>query len=751
MWLGVVASQSWAQTADKSALPTLTEIVVTATRREENLEHVPASIVALSQSDMELTGAKSIDDITALVPGVEFDRDTFGGQISFISFRGIYAVAGESTTGVYIDDTAIQGRINPNGFSFFGNPYPVTFDLNRVEFERGPQGTLFGAGAEGGAVRFIFNQPNLKEFTGEARAEIADTQGGALSYEYGLALGGPIVPDMLGFRASAYYRTDGGYINRIDPFNSQVVQSNSNGVETKAFRLAFTGAIGEAVTVTPSVVYQSTQTHDQSVFTAYLSNSSNGDFNSGQLLAQPSSDTFYLPALDIEADLGFGKLSSVTSYFSRTANTLVDVTRLFGLISGGYGNPLGPEFPASYADAALEPSGTSQDVFTQEIRLASPDSLSRLKWVVGLFYSHARQDEVSNTYSRVISAENGVPPSQPLLYVATNTIDTQSAAFGQVEYVIAGGLKATVGLRVEHMKTDYTDLAGGIFNAGVLPVASGGESENPVTPKFALSYQADTDNLYYIDVAKGYRVGGANSPLPSYCGTTDPITYASDQVWAYEAGAKNRLLGNRLQIDASVFHVDWRNIQQDIFLPCGFGFLANSKNASSDGFDVAIEALVTQRLKIDVSVAYTNAKLRNDVSYAGSLIVQKGDAIGAVPEVISPWNVTLSGQYDIALPGSIKGYLRAEDLFRSRNPGPFATDIPNTIGYAPAFVPNPSTNVVNMRVGAIKGRTEVSLFLQNVLNSQPLLFKNVDYQGSAIVDYSTFRPRTFGLNVDYHF
>ena len=150
----------------------LEEIVVTATKREENVEKIPVSVYALSQNDLTLADAKNMDDIAALSPGVEFDN--FSGYatstLTLLSIRGITSGVGASTTGVYIDDTALQGRIND--FTNFGNPYPVTFDLNRVEVLRGPQGTLFGAGAEGGAVRFIFNQPSLHEFSGVTSVEL---------------------------------------------------------------------------------------------------------------------------------------------------------------------------------------------------------------------------------------------------------------------------------------------------------------------------------------------------------------------------------------------------------------------------------------------------------------------------------------------------------------------------------------------------------------------------------------------------
>src|ERR1700730_4920302 len=327
--LACIGLANYVLAADESAAPnnsdyTLTEIVITATKREESLSKVPASVVAFSERDLQTAGMTNFEEVAALTPGLQFDRTSVGpGTITYVSIRGVFSPVGAATTGVYIDDTAIQGRPT---LGTFGNAYPVTFDLNRVEVLRGPQGTLFGAGAEGGAVRFIYNQPGLHEFTGQARAEIAQTDHGGLSYETGAAAGGPIVSDTLGFRVSAWYRTDGGFVNRVDPLSGAPVDTNANRTEAKSFRFAVTGAPLDGLTITPSFVYQSQQSHDSSAFMRYLSNPNAGQFNNGSLLRQPYEDSFYLPALNVEADLGAAKFTSVSSYFSRTANEIFDIT-----------------------------------------------------------------------------------------------------------------------------------------------------------------------------------------------------------------------------------------------------------------------------------------------------------------------------------------------------------------------------------------------------------------------------------------
>src|SRR6202171_5664778 len=216
LWPAMSMAVGEAETASSGALE---EVVVTATRGSERLQDVPISVTAFSQEKMDMQGLRNIDDVTRLSPGVAFSRNGTGSSANYndessdINIRGIDSAAGASTTGIYIDDTPIQSR--HIGFGAV-NAFPALFDLDRVEVLRGPQGTLFGAGAEGGAVRFITPEPGLRGSTGYDRAELATTKHGDPSYELAAAAGGPIIDDVLGIRVSASYRRDGGYVDRVN-------------------------------------------------------------------------------------------------------------------------------------------------------------------------------------------------------------------------------------------------------------------------------------------------------------------------------------------------------------------------------------------------------------------------------------------------------------------------------------------------------------------------------------------------------
>src|SRR6202045_625302 len=189
--------------ADESTGP-LQEIVVTATRHEEGLSKVPISVTAMTQEALDVRGIKDFQDVARFTPGVNIDNSGTNN----ISIRGIASTGGAGTTGIYLDDTPIQMRalaFNPD------EALPKTSDIDRVEVLRGPQGTLFGAGSEGGTVRYITTQPSLTQNSFYAREEVSTTQGGSISYEGGIAAGGPLIDNTLGARFSVWYPPGGGY------------------------------------------------------------------------------------------------------------------------------------------------------------------------------------------------------------------------------------------------------------------------------------------------------------------------------------------------------------------------------------------------------------------------------------------------------------------------------------------------------------------------------------------------------------
>jgi outer membrane receptor protein involved in Fe transport len=550
----------------------LQEIVVTATRKEEGLSKVPISVTALTQEMIDVRGIKDFLDVARFTPGVNVDNSGTNN----IAIRGIASTGGAGTTGIYIDDTPIQMRalaFNPD------EALPKSFDVDRIEILRGPQGTLFGAGSEGGTVRYITTQPSLTTDSIYSRDEVSFTQGGQPSYEAGIAAGGPIVDGTFGVRVSAWYRYDGGWIDRIDPYTQQLAQQNANYGQTKLLRIAAVWAPVDNWKITPSFFYQDRYENDVQNYWAIYSNPGSDHYVDANPTQRTVPDIFYLPALKIEGDLGLVKLISNTSYYHRAEVTGYDGT-LYNL---GFYQTQPTAAETAQGDVAVFPYSTNpanngfivpfplldgtglhvptlangqnytapasinngQENFTQEVRLQSNDPSSALTWTTGLFFAHDTQSYLEQIHDPLLNqlslTVTGLPytnwftsylDGSPVLettsgpfandsyYLQTHSEDKQIAWFGEGSYGFTDQWKTTVGLRYSKTEFSFNTLTGGpqLF---LPPQANQGDKkENSFTPKISIDYQYDPRNLFYFTYAKGFRPGGANNPVPdAACGT----------------------------------------------------------------------------------------------------------------------------------------------------------------------------------------------------------------------------------------
>jgi iron complex outermembrane receptor protein len=229
----LVGHAAYAQTAAPGSAGTgLEEVVVTATRQTNTVNRVALSIAAVTQRTLDEQGIKQAQDLTRVVPGLNLTVGDGRGASSTsgtFSIRGVGAAVGAATTGVYLDDTSLSKRANTGTAQINGAPLPVLFDLDRVEVLKGPQGTLYGGSSEGGAIRFITPAPSLTRFSGLARAEVNTVEGGGIGYEFGAAVGGPIVADKLGFRISGLQRRTPGYVDAYSAYTGELLKKDGNG------------------------------------------------------------------------------------------------------------------------------------------------------------------------------------------------------------------------------------------------------------------------------------------------------------------------------------------------------------------------------------------------------------------------------------------------------------------------------------------------------------------------------------------
>jgi iron complex outermembrane receptor protein len=674
----------------------LDEIVVTATRREENVSKVPISISAYTQDAMDTKGIKDFTDIVRFTPGVTIDAD----QTNSISIRGISSSGGAGTTGIYIDDTPIQIRalgFNPD------DTLPKTFDLDRVEVLRGPQGTLFGAGSEGGTVRYIMTQPSLTQSSSYARAETSYTEGGSPSYEAGLAVGEPVIDGVLGVRASAWFRRDGGWIDRIDPTTLQVLDKNANHDETTVLRFAAVWAPVNGVSVTPAIVYQDRERNDISIYWPLYSDPSANRFVSANPTPRGEPDRYVLPSLKITADLGPTTFISNSSFYRRKDLSGYDGTlynlsyyQTIGWPAAGFGLS-GPPcngtcYPLLDANGVHLPPGqenyrapatvtNQQDNITQEFRLQSSDPAAVVSWTVGTFFSINRTfsleeihdpqvDSLFNTlYGDTIADIFGTatnPDGSSYLPRGDSYLnqlighDRQLAGFGEAVWSITDQFKLTAGMRYSRVDYTFSSYNDGPQNGG--PVYGSGEDhEQPKTYRAGLSYQLDPNNLLYATYSTGFRIGGANSLIPYNLCQTDfnnfgisenPGSYKSDTVKSYEIGSKNNV-ENRIRIAASAYYIQWNNIQQTVTLPsCELSYITNLGTAVSKGADLQADFAITDAFTLESAIGYNDAYYTNN-SYpcsggaaACGPVAAAGDAIvGQSLTPASPWTIALGAEY----------------------------------------------------------------------------------------------------------
>jgi len=247
----MIASAAFAQAP--AADNALEEVVVTATRQADTVNRVPLSVSAQTQRTLDQQGIRNISDLQATVPALQMTQQ-LGSGVGNFSIRGIVqSAAGAATTGFYLDDTPLQKRNVAGGVGTAnGTPVPPLFDLERVEVLRGPQGTLYGGSSEGGTIRYIQPTPSLTRYSAYARGQYSIGDSGADSYEGGVAVGGPIIQDKLGFRVSGFARKQGGFIDMVDPISQQVWAKNTGENNVRVFRGALSWAPTDRSLVTLS-------------------------------------------------------------------------------------------------------------------------------------------------------------------------------------------------------------------------------------------------------------------------------------------------------------------------------------------------------------------------------------------------------------------------------------------------------------------------------------------------------------------
>jgi iron complex outermembrane recepter protein len=823
--LGMALVPSVYADATSDAGDQLPEVIVTATKRVSTVQDTAASITAVSQQDIADRGIVDFNSLATSVPGISM-RTSGPGQTEF-EMRGLNSAGGNtSQVGFYLDETPLSSPASAQ----LGKEEidPTLYDLNRVEVLRGPQGTLYGSSSMGGTVKLVPNAPQLGTFEASGENVISDTtSGGSINHQVNGMVNLPF-GDTAALRIVGTDNSDSGWIQRrviqdgavpVDtgtfpnvtrpanfytaPLQEEIDGANSTTIDS--VRMSLLWKPTENMSITPMLMWQLTQ---QAAPDAVDVNGNPTHPTVPALNAhweiydspEPQRDRFTLGSLKFEYQFDSFSLTSATADWNR--NTLVsqDSTEENGAALSGAAGPgslgqydyaisatgvplgIGPSGPAPNGPAVTEKDFTRQ--ITEELRFTST-GMGPFQWILGYFYQdlYSEWDEwaIAPQAAPIFGGTNLYVDFQPQTIL-------QNSEFGEASWQFTPDLKATVGLRHYRYTLNQTNEEFGVFTVyggegnNVPYNTAASSSASGTNPKFDLSYNIDKDVMVYATVAKGFRLGGVNQPIPVAYATPAnllknsvtygnecslqakllaapcnpnillqaPSTFSSDSVWNYEIGEKSSFLDHRVIANVSAYYERWINPQLATNL-AGFGISANGGNARIVGLEAEFQALLTRAWDVGLNIGYTDSKFTESSAITG---FPSGYAVPDIPKLTTSatlrWKQPLMD--NLSLNGSLEG-----DYVGTRTDQPYGEtitlqNINNYLVHLPAYT------LVNLRFGL--GGTQAggsawsaSLFVNNLTNKEALLDPQpqIDLQMNAYVRYLVNRPRTTGLDVTYKF
>jgi iron complex outermembrane recepter protein len=775
-----------APAAAASAPEDVQRVIVTAQKRKEDVQKVPLSISVMSGEQLQANQVSNFTDLSRNIPNVSFNTQA-GAGLSTVEIRGVSSQAGTATVSIYLDDVSLTTR---NIYSQ-GTAEPRFFDIERVEVLRGPQGTLYGASSLGGTIKFISKEPDAKAFSGNANVTLSGTQHGGTNYQAEAVVNVPLVKDSVGLRVGVQSGHDSGYIDRVDYRTLQVLDKGINSAHWDVLKLALKADLGKGWSVTPALFAQRYRSDDIDAAFLKVGDSSSGYqvgpdlnnpnpnvdkplaiFQTSKDLREPGKDRLTIPSLTVNGDLGFADLTGILSGYTRRFDRIQDGT----LVNSTYIGSVTTDATLGAIVGALPSAVQLKNKVDQtalELRLASKDydaSRSPITWVGGLYTAKTKTQVYDNEPVFGINAAftaagkditnpadlaDAFPndfPNDSSYYSARHYNDKQTSVFGELTYHVSPSLRAIAGVRVLHATQHFT-REGDFYFAGGPTTALADGKWNATTPRFAVDWDVDAQNTLYANVAKGFRLGSANRPVPLTSAVQDdlntlhlpgtiPVAFDPDSLWSYEVGSKSRLLDNKLTLNVAAYYLDWKDIQQDVVLPTsGYDFETNAGKAKSYGLEVEARARVTDQLTLNAAAGVTHAVFAEDVPAlgfddAGNLHVRKGDRIQGVPS----YNARLGFTYRFQATDAMSAFVSGNGQWTGSSRGNL---VPGSTDYD-----RPSYFTADASAGVSIDRWLVTLFVKNLTNTRTVL-QQPSIQ--SVTEAYYLRPRTIGVTASADF
>jgi outer membrane receptor protein involved in Fe transport len=711
-------------------------IIVTAEKRPQLLIDVPQSVSVVPGADLETQHATNFQDYLKLVPGLQLDQSRPGEGRLIV--RGVNTGGVASTVSVYVDESPFGSSSGLVNGAVLAGDFD-TFDLNRIEVLRGPQGTLYGASSLGGVLRFVTNAPSSAGVEVRGRAGLEAVDHGGVGYNANAVINVPLSPT-IAFRASGSYRKDAGFIDSIGTGGSDV-QKDINADRVYGGRASLLFKPSNAASIRLTALAQNVDADEPTLIEAdSVTLRPLHGLSESQFVPQFSNLHYRLYNGTGIFDLGFANLTTSTSFSRQDQNERSDLTVAFsGLLTAAFGLPVN-EF--------IEPQKTNLTKFTQEARLSGETSFA--DWLVGGFYTH----EKGLIEQDLVAVQPGTltPVTLPAAFAPTLGHLDLNSKYKE----IAGFVNATL-----HLTSQFDLQFGGRYSRNdqsaeqtTVGVLAGGttdelntSSEHVFTYSVAPKYKINKNTTIYARVAKGFRPGGPNVIAPN-APPSVPRTFGSDSVVSWEAGVKAQSTDHRFSIDAAAFHINWTGIQLFTVVVANgvpFGVNINGSSAKSDGVELTATARLVPGLDLSVNGAYTNARL------TGSTPASVGGFIGNQLPFTPKLSVAANADYHWRLSPGARAHLGASLRHLSGQTGNFDAAFFAAHGRQRHVDPY---QVIDVNGGVDFGRFNLDAYVKNLGDSRGVTSiagtTTPIFPGGAI-GTGIIRPRTFGLSLGFNY
>jgi outer membrane receptor protein involved in Fe transport len=707
-----VGSDAPASQAGSKAV--LEEIIVTAQKRQERLQDVPVPVTSLDAGSLLDSNQVRIQDYYTQIPGLSASLNNSGA--ANLAIRGITTGDGANPTVAIVIDDVPYGSSTVLG-SGAAVPDIDPSELSRVEVLRGPQGTLYGASSIGGLVKFVTVEPSTDGVSGQVQAGLSSVHSGN---EAGLSMRGAInlpLNDTMAVRASAFSRRDPGYIDNIETGEKGINRGDADGA-----RLSGMWRPSEDFKLKLSALFQDNRT-----------------YGSPNVMVGPGLEGLQQQALrftggydnKIEAysaiatgNVAGFELTSVSGYSVNSTFLPQDVSSFFGTLTQ---DKFGVEGTVTLYEADTRK-------LSQEVRL-SKSLGTHLDWLLGAFYTHEKSSVVSP-----IVAQDSADGVQGGVWSYSNAPSTYSeyAAFTDLTFHLTEQLDLQIGGRESHNDQSYYQVQSGpyvpMFLGFPSPFVQGPVKtrENAFTYLATPSYKLSRDLMVYARLASGYRPGGPN--VGGYAFHA-PLSYAPDRTQNYEIGLKGGVLDHELSFDASVYRIEWKNIQIVAYDPnTGASYEINGSRARSQGVELSLESKPLQGLTLAAWTAWNNAVLTETFPAPTSVFGSPGDRL--------PYDARFSGrlsiQQEFPVFKTATGFVGAAESYVGDRVGEFAS-----VFGPPQRQVYPAYAQTDLRAGVKFDSWSINFFGNNLTDKRGQLNGGLNFFPPNAFNY--IQPRTVGV------